>query len=177
MRNGERWTVSGTARDGAVLVHSLDGRGNAILPQHYVEEHVGLAYALTVHKAQGQTVDHGVLVVDPHMTRNQLYVGMTRGRSSNKALLVAEVEDHDHRRPTDAPTPIKTLAKVMQSRGNQSSAHQVMREEFDASEEIVRRIRERRMHDELLRSEPWRNLEVHPVTPAQHHEISRGIER
>jgi ATP-dependent exoDNAse (exonuclease V) alpha subunit len=41
-------------------------------PTRRVHEHVALAYALTVHKAQGQTVDVGIALVDERMTSQQL---------------------------------------------------------------------------------------------------------
>jgi len=44
---------------GALTVEGLQGRGRVTLPPQYVAEHVALGYALTVHKAQGSTVDRG----------------------------------------------------------------------------------------------------------------------
>ena len=50
--------------DGSLLLGSLDGRGKVSIPVDYVRENVALAYAVTVHKAQGLTTDEAVLVVD-----------------------------------------------------------------------------------------------------------------
>ena len=72
VRNGERWLVT-DRRDGALTVDSLDGRGSVNLPGKYVAENVTLAYALTVHKAQGMTIDAGVLIADDRTTAEQLY--------------------------------------------------------------------------------------------------------
>ncbi len=45
-------------------LRSLDDRGVVTLPGDYVQEHIALAYAVTVHGSQGLTVDQAVLVVD-----------------------------------------------------------------------------------------------------------------
>jgi len=50
------------------------------LPMGYIERHIELAYAGTVHVAQGRTVDTAHLVVDETAGRESFYVGMSRGR-------------------------------------------------------------------------------------------------
>jgi conjugative relaxase-like TrwC/TraI family protein len=49
----------------------------------YLEQSAELAYAGNVHVSQGRTVDRAHLVASEGMTRDQLYVGMTRGREEN----------------------------------------------------------------------------------------------
>ena len=56
----------------------------------YVAEHVGLAYALTIHKAQRTTADQALVVVDEQMSAAQLYVAMSGGREENRALVVTD---------------------------------------------------------------------------------------
>ncbi len=56
----------------------------------YVREHVELAYATTVHGAQGETTHTGHLLLGEHTTAAAAYVAMTRGRENNVAHLVAE---------------------------------------------------------------------------------------
>jgi len=91
IRNGDRWQITGRHADGSLTVSHLDGHGRAALPADYVAEHVALAYALTVHKAQGVTVDRSLLVVDDTTTAEALYVGLTRGRHENTAPLSVRV--------------------------------------------------------------------------------------
>ena len=62
-------------------------------PPTYVREHVELAYATTVHGAQGETVDHAHLLVGETTGAAAAYVGMTRGRQRNTAHLVADTVD------------------------------------------------------------------------------------
>lgn len=95
VRNGDRWTVTATSIDGALVVAS-EQRGNVLLPGSYVHDNVALGYALTVHKAQGMTVDHSLVLVDDTTSAEALYVGMTRGRDTNEAYIRVEHPDDDH---------------------------------------------------------------------------------
>ncbi len=64
------------------------------VPPEYVARHVELAYATTVHGAQGDTVDRAHVALSETTGAAAAYVVMTRGRDSNTAHLVAEsVED------------------------------------------------------------------------------------
>jgi len=94
VRNGDRWTVTRRLRSGELKV--TGDRGSLWLPAGYVADHVALGYALTVHKAQGMTVDHGLVLVDESTSAEALYVGMTRGRESNEAFIQCEHPHDDH---------------------------------------------------------------------------------
>ncbi len=86
--NRDRWTVAGTDDHGGLMVR---GRGGTrALPAHYVRHHVELAYATTVHGAQGETVDQAHLLIGEATGAAAAYVGMTRGRHHNTAHLLAE---------------------------------------------------------------------------------------
>ena len=76
-----------------------------MLPADYVNQDVALAYALTVHKAQGVTIDRAVLVADDATTAEALYVGVTRGRDHNTALVVCDNLDPDHHNPAPTAAP------------------------------------------------------------------------
>lgn len=88
--NRDVWHVDAVASDGALaLRHTSDGR-STIIGADYVADRVELAYAVTVHAAQGRTADAGHLVVTTGLDRELLYVGMTRGRADNHAWVVSE---------------------------------------------------------------------------------------
>jgi hypothetical protein len=65
------------------------------LPADYLEAgHLAHAYASTVHKAQGATVDRAFLLGSDQLYREAGYVGLSRGRLSNELFAVAaEVGD------------------------------------------------------------------------------------
>jgi conjugative relaxase-like TrwC/TraI family protein len=136
VRNGDRWNVERRTRRGALLVSSLDGRGAVWLPPAYVEENVALAYAVTLHKAQGMTVDRGVVLADASLTDLGLYVGMTRGRATNHALVTCDLDNGDHH--ALLPTPVDVLSRVLARDAAERSATEVLRDELTAEWGYVR---------------------------------------
>jgi ATP-dependent exoDNAse (exonuclease V) alpha subunit len=58
------------------------------VPRSYLARNAELAYAGNVHVAQGRTVDTAHLLVSDSLSRQALYVGMTRGRQANTAHVV-----------------------------------------------------------------------------------------
>ncbi len=86
--NRDTWTITGIGADGSLAVTGRNG--DRTLPAAYVREHVELAYATTIHGAQGETVDHAHVLIGEATGAAAAYVGMTRGRHSNTAHLVAE---------------------------------------------------------------------------------------
>ena len=89
--NRDRWTVTGTDRHGNLQIRG--DRGSRTLPRDYAQAHVELAYATTVHGAQGDTVDHAHFALNETTGAAATYVAMTRGRHSNTAHLVADTID------------------------------------------------------------------------------------
>ena len=85
VRNRAEWTVIAIHADGSI---TADGRsGRVRLPKDYVAEHVDLAYARTGAGAQGRTVDVAILYLDGPTDVRNLYVPMTRGRSTNEVFV------------------------------------------------------------------------------------------
>ena len=58
------------------------------VPRSYLAHNAELGYGGNVHVAQGRTVDTAHLLVTDSLSRQALYVGMTRGRESNTAHVV-----------------------------------------------------------------------------------------
>ncbi len=92
VRNRERWTITNTSDDGEITVSRIGGHGTITLPADYVRDHVQLAYASTEHGAQGDTADRAITLATTATSGRGLYVGMTRGRDENLAL-VADTAD------------------------------------------------------------------------------------
>ena len=135
VRNGDRWHVTDRHDDGSLTVSHIGGHGRTCLPADYVAEHVTLAYALTVHKAQGVTVDRALVVVDDTTTAEALYVGMTRGRYDNTALVSADNLDEDrHEAPTSTH---EVLAAALVRTTAEQTAIEALRETFDRSASLA----------------------------------------
>ena len=110
-------------------------------------EHVALAYAVTVHKAEGLTVDRAVLLADASTSAEHLYVGMTRGRYENRVCVVtdAATSGHGYHRPLE---PVDILAEVMRRSSAERSASETLRHELDRGEDpaTLRRLWEQARH-------------------------------
>lgn len=106
--NGDIGQILGVAGETGQLLVNFDGR---VIPYDPGErEEITLAYAITVHKAQGNEFPAVLLVLTTHhfllLQRNLLYTGITRGRrlvvllGSKKALGMAISNDKPIRRYT-----------------------------------------------------------------------------
>jgi conjugative relaxase-like TrwC/TraI family protein len=131
VRNGTLWQITDIHPDGALDVTRNDPTGSATvrLPADYVRAHVELGYAATVHRAQGMTVDHAYLLATAAMTRQSLYVAMTRGRATNHAYVAVDGIDPTCPNPTgpEIPTGRQILAKVLATDGAELSATATLR--------------------------------------------------
>jgi ATP-dependent exoDNAse (exonuclease V) alpha subunit len=87
--NRMTWTVTRIADEGSVQLYSEARRQQAIVDPDYVRDHLHLAYATTVHGVQGDTADHGDLVLSDATDAAAGYVGLTRGRYSNTVHIIA----------------------------------------------------------------------------------------
>jgi nucleoside-triphosphatase THEP1 len=87
VENRAQWIVRGIRDEYVSLVSVSDSGEVARVSTEYAREHLQLAYASTVHGVQGDTADASV--VGPDVDAAGLYVGLTRGRLSNVAIVVA----------------------------------------------------------------------------------------
>ncbi|WP_417555631.1 MobF family relaxase [Microbacterium sp.] len=138
VRNGDRWTVTEVRDDGSLTLRRATRRwgGFVTLPADYVAEHLDLGYAVTSYRAQGITVDTSHVLVDPSMTRENLYVALTRGRDSNRAYVAIDKPDDSHEGPHPGDnieaTARSVLFGVLQHVGGELSAHETITAEQDA---------------------------------------------
>lgn len=136
VKNGDRWHVTHAHEDGSLTVRRAHSkwRTTIILPSAYVEDQVDLGYAITTHRAQGSTVDTAHAVVhSPEMTRESLYVSMTRGRESNRVYVATDqhhLEEHQHRGDLDMSAR-SILYGILQHEGAEKSAHETTTAERD----------------------------------------------
>jgi conjugative relaxase-like TrwC/TraI family protein len=107
--------------------------GMFLVPRTYLARHAELAYAGNVHVAQGRTVDTAHLLITDSLSRQALYVGMTRGRESNTAHVVTGKTAPPEQRPYQQATPESVLASVMQRDDGDLSATEQIRQAQDQS--------------------------------------------
>ncbi|MGV0772273.1 AAA family ATPase [Mycobacterium syngnathidarum] len=126
VRNGYRYEILEVHRDGALKVRHLGTDRTLTLPADYVSQNVTLGYATTIDSAQGLTAGHSCHVVGAeHLTRQLLYVALTRGRVQNHVYLsTAEADPHRILAPkaTHPDTAVDVLTKILARDGAQISA-------------------------------------------------------
>ncbi|SBS69948.1 AAA family ATPase [uncultured Microbacterium sp.] len=90
VENRAQWIVRGIGEEFVDLVSVGDSGELRRVSAEYAREHLQLAYASTVHGVQGDTAD--AAVVGPDVDAAGLYVGLTRGRVHNLAIVVARTD-------------------------------------------------------------------------------------
>tara|TARA_R110000868_G_C10970452_1_gene769775 strand:- start:11435 stop:14971 length:3537 start_codon:yes stop_codon:yes gene_type:complete len=164
VRNGDSWTVTDIRDDGSVTLRRAGLRwgGSVVLPADYAADHLDLGYAVTSYRAQGITVDTSHVLVDPSMTRENLYVALTRGRDANRAYVAVDKPDDSHQGPhpgdnTDA-TARSVLFGVLQHVGAELSAHETITAEQDAWGSIAQLAAEYETIAAAAQRDRWANV-------------------
>ena len=119
--------------DAVVRRQRLNGTwtGTFRVPRAYLASHAELAYAGNVHVAQGRTVDTAHLLVTDSLSRQALYVGMTRGRQANTAHVVTGNTAPPGHQPYQQATPESVLAAIMGRDDGDLSATEQIRQAQD----------------------------------------------
>lgn len=113
VRNRHSWTVDVVEADGSIVASDPE-RGSVRLPATYVAEHVELGWAVTGYGNQGITTDHAICVIEPSSSRAGIYVGLTRGRGKNIAIIPDATGTGD---------PEEALAEAIAKAPNALTAH------------------------------------------------------
>ena len=92
VRNGDRATIEAINFDHRTM-RIQTGDGLRTLPAEYLDAgHVAHGYATTIHKAQGATVDHSLVLGTDDLYRQAGYVALSRGRTTNTLYTVGAPE-------------------------------------------------------------------------------------
>ena len=135
VRNGNTWVITSVHRDGSLtaqLINRANDKGpqtdhshhtdrnirlRVVLPADYVTEHIDLGYAITAQRVQSRTVDTAHVITGHGMSREHLYVALSRGRHANHGYTPLDGSDAKecHRRTepsllTDQPILERILA-------------------------------------------------------------------
>ena len=126
VKNGDRWTITAVEGSGGVRAVHRDTGLHITLPAGYVAEHVELGYAVTVHGAQGITVDTTHTVLSGAESRQQMYVAMSRGRHANHAYVQVVDSDGGENAPIHPATlrpvtPVDVLEQILARDGSSRS--------------------------------------------------------
>jgi len=128
VKNGTLGTVEQT-ENGTLAVRLDNGERRQVNPEQYGA--VDHGYAVTVHKAQGVTVDRAYVLATPGMDRSLAYVGMTRHR--DEANLFAGGDDFP------AKNGRGLVASLERQRAKESTLDFADRRGFDGAG-VVRRM-------------------------------------
>ncbi len=102
--NGTVATVVEVRSDDRSLVVETNDGARRELPAWYLERgHLDHAYALTIHKAQGMTVDRSFVLGSDRLYREAGYVGLSRGRYSNYLYVAGPDDDEAGHQPAGEP--------------------------------------------------------------------------
>jgi conjugative relaxase-like TrwC/TraI family protein len=110
VRNGTVAVVTSVDRHArAITIRSAHGT-HALPPDYLDAGYIRHAYATTIHKAQGLTVDQALVLGDDTLYQEAGYVALSRGRSQNRLYLVARTDDYEHHAPAPERSPVEQLA-------------------------------------------------------------------
>lgn len=152
--NGDRWTIAGLDDAGNLAVEHVDNGARATLPAAYVAQSVELGYASTVHRAQGMTVDHAHLLLTGQESRELAYVGMSRGKQTNRAWIVTEHTfdpENEHETPEEFSTR-EVWDRVLTRGGDNEAALSVLKEGVTTDDTTVEREHYLHLHESLVRT-------------------------
>ena len=141
----------GEARTGRGLTVVTRHGTIAPIPDPYVADgHLDIAYASTIHAAQGATVDETHTLATDTMGADALYVAMTRGRHSNHVHLHPPIYEPDRqhgplRAPSEPWTARQALVDIcLDDRDSQDTAiarrRELRRLNIDPAEHDRRRL-------------------------------------
>ncbi|MFD0636360.1 ATP-dependent RecD-like DNA helicase [Catenulispora yoronensis] len=130
VKNGDAWTVTKRHRDGSLTVKNIAHEGTVRLSAEYVANSVELLYATTTNRAQGSTVDTAHPLITPEMSRENLYVILTRARQrttfyvETHELLPFDEDDRLDRVKNDPRqfAAHEVLTTILNREGNEPSA-------------------------------------------------------
>ena len=177
VRNGDRWTITRVNTDGSATVRRAGYRFGAsvVLPAPYVAGRVDLGYAVTCFGAQGVTTDTAHMLVTETTTRENLYVGLSRGRQHNHAWVAVDQPDDTRHTGNRGTTASDVLKLVLRNQGAEPSAHQAKRDEHDRWNRIDHLVA---MHQEVYHAamaDRWATLIEHSgLTTGQAEQVRRS---
>ena len=131
LTNRDVLRIEGWQGQDAEVVRRLPGGGwsaRFLVPRSYLACDAELQYAGNIHVAQGRTVDTSHVLVTDTLSRQSLYVGMSRGRESNIAHVVTGETAAEGKEPYEQATAEAVIHRVMERDSRELSATEQIRE-------------------------------------------------
>jgi hypothetical protein len=131
LTNRDVLRIEGWQGQDAEVARRLPGGGwsaRFLVPRSYLASDAELHYAGNIHVAQGRTVDTAHVLVTGTLSRQSLYVGMTRGRESNIAHVVTGETAPEGKEPYEQATAEAVIHQVMDRDSRELSATEQIRE-------------------------------------------------
>ena len=131
LTNRDVLRIEGWQGQDAEVVRRLPGGGwsaRFLVPRDYLAADAELQYAGNIHVAQGRTVDTSHVLVTDTLSRQSLYVGMSRGRESNIAHVVTGETAPEGKEPYEQAAAEAVIHHVMERDSRELSATEQIRE-------------------------------------------------
>lgn len=163
VKNGDRWTIQQIHSDGSIEVVDDHDR-TCTLPADYVRQWSSLGYAVTVHRAQGRTVDSAHILLDTTaIGHDAVYVGLTRGCNSNQVWAITDGHTapdmlrHAAAKDTQATSARELIAQAQAEAGHPAHLVRILAD-------MQRRADAHRYNTTLRREHPavWCQIEESP---------------
>jgi ATP-dependent exoDNAse (exonuclease V) alpha subunit len=109
--NGTRASVTAVDPTSGMVHVRTDQDAHVAIPNRYLRDgHLDHGYAMTVHKAQGATFDHALVLADDAIDRERAYTSLSRGRTTNELYVVDAERSRDPHAPEIDPDLRDALA-------------------------------------------------------------------
>ncbi|CAN5398901.1 MobF family relaxase [soil metagenome] len=116
IRNGTTGTITNIDHARTIVTLSTEDGVRRLDEEYLAAGSMRHGYAVTVHKAQGRTCDHGLLLASDDLHREMGYVGLSRGKQSNRMYLVASEASDElerHSRPAEKSDPLDLIVNSL----------------------------------------------------------------
>jgi conjugative relaxase-like TrwC/TraI family protein len=139
-------------------INAVGEHGSVVIPYAYAEQWLTHGYAVTIHKAQGATVDRNFVLADDTVLRQHLYTALSRGRARNDLYMTtADWRTEIRHAPEQETEPIDGLRAAVHRDGAQRLALDSAGDQYVPTEAL------RAEHHHL-----WRILACGPRDPSEH---------
>ncbi|WP_419923984.1 MobF family relaxase [Candidatus Poriferisocius sp.] len=134
IRNGDRWVVTAATGSGDLVLEHVERGAEATVTAAYAAKHLDLGYAITQTRAQSTTVDASLTLIAGSTGRDQLYVGLSRGRAENWLHIICDQPAADPETAPEHTEPEQVIDAVFARRHGWATATDITNPAMSADE-------------------------------------------